>query len=176
MEPRIVLPSCIPPILIAACRSFGSSAWSFWSSLCRRARSSLSEREVTLVITAQGRASSSANTILRCGASGVDELAAELETSLRSGIYLLSDVHLLYLCISDNFVDDYSSREFFPPDWAMRFVRIAWPGGAKHRTGLASTLALIEPKIDAIFCESLDYVRKPDYKRKLVGLRANSLL
>ena len=147
--------------------------------LPRNRRHSISD--ATLFITPHGRASSSANVILRCGSSGVDALALNIADAVRDGVYLLSDVHLIYICFTDAIVHELNATSkgiLFPknahgePLWINCFARQVWPpsdqaaagaGTAGSRsaasrrptTHLARVVQLVDPAIDELFISSL---------------------
>ena len=113
------------------------------------------EGDAKLQVTARGRAVASAQGIIQCGASGVDALAEELSSSLQAGVYLLSDVHLIYLCISDELLRDKLAVDggpLCPKGWPETFARLAWPGEARD-THLSRVMAFVEPRINSMFCQ-----------------------
>ena len=118
------------------------------------------EGDAKLQVTARGRAVASAQGIIQCGASGVDALAQELSSSLQGGVYLLCDVHLIYVCISDELLRDKMAVDggpLCPKGWPETFARLAWPGErAAGETHLSRVVALVAPTINSMFCQAFE--------------------
>ncbi|KAL3925677.1 MAG: hypothetical protein SGPRY_003591, partial [Prymnesium sp.] len=91
---------------------------------------SVGEEAGTLRATPRGRGSASASALIQCGTGGMDAIADELVEWLGKGVYLLDDLHLLFLCVSSQMMKDPKYTEqgaLCPEGWNKRFARLAWP-------------------------------------------------